>query len=39
MKADMLLKDHGAASFMAACFVAMLSNAIAAPLKPSPEDR
>jgi hypothetical protein len=39
MKTDMLPKDHGAASFMAACFVAMLSNAIAAPLKPSPEDR
>jgi hypothetical protein len=39
MKADMHLKAPGAAMIAAACFVAMLSSAIAAPLKPTPEDR
>jgi hypothetical protein len=39
MKADMTPKFSGAASIAAACFVAMLSSAFAAPLKPTPEDR
>ena len=39
MKADMLLKSHGAALVATACFVAMFSSAIAAPLKPTLEER
>src|ERR1700733_5163445 len=39
MKADMLLKSHGAALVATACFVATLSSAIAAPLKPTLEER
>jgi hypothetical protein len=39
MNADMPLKAPGAASIVMACFVAMLSGATAAPLKPSLEDR
>jgi hypothetical protein len=39
MNVDMPLKSPGAASIAAACFVATLSNATAAPLKPTLEDR
>jgi hypothetical protein len=39
MKADMSLRAPGAALIAAACFVVTLSNAIAAPLKPTLEER
>jgi hypothetical protein len=39
MNVDMPLKAHRAASIAAACLIAMLSHAIAAPLKPTLEDR
>src|ERR1700723_1092145 len=39
MKADMLLKSHGATLVATACFVVTLSSAIAASLKPTLEER